>query len=373
MADASPIIGKIYGVDIQLHWLLILFLAFLLFDSIGYFILITLLFTCVLLHELAHAITSKRNGIAVRKIFINLLLGETFIDTSNIKPNQEFYISVAGPISSILIGLVCGFFVIFMPAGFLNVIFQYLFEINLLLGVFNLLPGFPLDGGRVFRSYLQERMEKLRATRITVMLGNIIAVLIVIGTIAYVGLPILHTPSILSNGGQLLYDEFLVVFSFIMAMFMYVAGKAEMQMIYVSQYASKVGVTKAMSDNFILESPDTTLAKLYDDIVSKHTHIALFIDGNAVKVVSRIPSNLMSKEAIVSSEKPIAVWGVEIPKIQYNVSIDKAINIMRYNEATIAAVLKRDKIVGVLLEQHLESFIALHISHHRTANAQEKE
>jgi Zn-dependent protease len=364
MDDLSPTIGSVYGIDIQVHWLLLLFLFFLLFISYQLFALFTLFYACVLLHEVAHSVTSIRNGVPVKRIEINLLLGESFIDTENMKPIQEFYVSAAGPVSSILIGFVFGLLAIYAPPGFLRLLAQEMFILNIIVGVFNLLPGFPLDGGRVFRSYLQRRMDKLRATRITVGLGNVIAVLLVVGTVAYV----------LSSGQSFLYDEFVVLFDAIIAMFMYSGGQAELQSIYIKKYTSKISVRMAMSRDFILEKPTTTLSELYKDMISRHTYMALFFEKGSVKLVSKVPSNPLSKEGLVDSDRPISVWGADIPTVQYNASLDKAIEAMRFNDASIAAVVNGRAVVGVLLERHVESIVALHISHQVTnKKRQEKE
>jgi Zn-dependent protease len=364
MAGSSPSIGKIYGIDIQIHWLLLLFLLFLLVISVQLFVLVALFYACVLLHEVAHSITSIRNGVKVKRIEVNLLMGESFIDIGRLKPVQEFYVSIAGPIASILMGLAFGFLAIYAPVGFIRLLFQELFILNLLVGGFNLLPGFPLDGGRVFRSYLQERMGKLRATKITVKLGNAIAVLLVIGTVAYV---------LLNSSNSFLYDELVVFFDAIIAMFMYSGGQAELQAIYLKRYTSQISVMDAISTDFIIEKPSTTLSELYKDILSKHTSIAMFFDGGGVKLVSKLPSMSWNKNDIINSDQPISRFGAEIPNVPYNATLDKGIDVMRFNDSNVAAVTRGKSIVGVLLEQHVESIVALHISHHGSHKGQEKE
>ncbi len=363
MTDFSLSIGKVYGIEIRVHWLLILALLFLLYLSPFLFLLFALFYACVLLHELAHSITSVKNGVEVRKIEVNLLLGESFIDTEKLTPAQEFYVSAAGPVASILTGLVFGLLAIYAPVGIIRSLVQELFILNVLVGAFNLLPGFPLDGGRVFRSYLQRKMDRLRATRITVRLGNAIAVLLVIGTIAYV----------FYANQSLVYDEIIIFFDAIIATFMYSGGQAELQAIYIKKYTARIVVKDVISRDFILAKPTTTLSELYSAMLSRHTYTALFMENGRIKIVSKLPSNPLSREGVADSDRPISQWGVQIPQVPYNASLDKAIDVMRFNASSVAAVLKGKKVAGVLMERHLESIVALHISHQMTSKKQEKE
>ncbi|MEM3180976.1 MAG: site-2 protease family protein, partial [Candidatus Micrarchaeaceae archaeon] len=183
----SPKIGKIFGVDIELHWLSILFLLLFLFISLYLFLLMLLLLVSVLLHELAHSVTSIRNKIKVSKIILILPIGGlSVLDKININPKIEFNIAVAGPIMSIFIGSAFGVLVPFTPPGIITQIFQFMFEINILLGVLNLLPAFPTDGGRVFRSYLERKHNFYDATMLTVKTSKAIMYALVIGALAYV-------------------------------------------------------------------------------------------------------------------------------------------------------------------------------------------
>ena len=183
----SPKIGRIFGIDIELHWLSVLFLILFLFVSVYIFFLMLLILASVLLHELAHSITAIRNKVKVSKIILILPIGGLSVLASiNINPKIEFNIAIAGPIMSILLGTFFGIFVPFMPPGLLTQVFQFMFEINILLGVLNLLPAFPTDGGRVFRSYLERKYDWYKSTMLTVKLSKGIMYALVIGTLAYV-------------------------------------------------------------------------------------------------------------------------------------------------------------------------------------------
>lgn len=111
-----------------------------------------LLYLSVLLHEVSHALMAKRYGLPVRSITLHFLGGVTEIDGEAQTPGREFGISVVGPLSSIAVGLVVGVVWWLLPPGLVQYIFGALALANLFIGVLNLVPGMPLDGGRVLRA-----------------------------------------------------------------------------------------------------------------------------------------------------------------------------------------------------------------------------
>ena len=147
MAQGSVRIGRIAGIDIELHWLFILLILFFIYLSPLLGFIWILLFVCVLIHELSHSITALRNGIKVSRIILMPIGGASIINDIGINPEAELNISVAGPLMSFVLGGIFGILVIFTPPGIITYIVQYLFLINILLGVFNILPAFPMDGG----------------------------------------------------------------------------------------------------------------------------------------------------------------------------------------------------------------------------------
>lgn len=131
------------------------------------------LFVSVLLHELSHSIVAIKHGIPVRDIYLFIFGGVAMIEKEPSSPLTEFKIAIAGPIMSFLLGFI--FFVVayFYPYdnlfnGFIN----YLFLVNFTLGFFNLIPAFPLDGGRILRSILWSKYGLLKATYISSKFGT---------------------------------------------------------------------------------------------------------------------------------------------------------------------------------------------------------
>lgn len=111
-----------------------------------------LLYLSILLHEMSHALMARRFGLPVRSISLQFLGGSTEIEREPQTPGQEFKVAVVGPLTSLAIGLVAVLLVLVIPDGLTRLAFQLLAGANLVVGALNLLPGLPLDGGRVLRA-----------------------------------------------------------------------------------------------------------------------------------------------------------------------------------------------------------------------------
>jgi Zn-dependent protease len=351
MVEFSPYIGSIDGIEIQLHWSFLLLLLFILLVSAYYFVIWVLLFVCVLIHELTHSVTSRRNGVAVKKIILYPFGGGSVIDFNKVNPEIEFRISIVGPISSLLLAALFGVAAIYAPAGMIRYTLQLLFLLNIFLGVFNLLPWLPLDGGRALRSYLQERMSYYDATKAAVKVSNVISGLFIVGTIVYVAL----------IPGTFTYKEFIVLWDVLLAMFIYTGARAEMQNAFVKENISSLRVGDAVSKSYVEVKGSTTIPQLYKTMLKYHTHVVLFRDGDAIKAVSNLSLDKMPwKGKAMASVKPL---GVEVPQMRYGERLYGAMEKMQTYETGIVAVMRGNRLVGVLLAPHVESVVSLYLSH----------
>jgi CBS domain-containing protein len=166
------------------------------------------LFFCVLVHELAHCIVALRRGIRINSITLLILGGVSSIENELPDPVDELPMSLVGPLTSAGLGIISWVavtavlrFVMDRPlAAVLVFLFGYLALLNVILFLFNLLPAFPMDGGRVLRAWLAERMPLARATKIAADVGKVFAfifvifgflslnfILIIIGIFIYLG------------------------------------------------------------------------------------------------------------------------------------------------------------------------------------------
>jgi Zn-dependent protease len=194
-------IGRIAGIDIEVNvsWIVILVLltfslavswfpatvprqSTLIYWVLG-FIAALLLFVSVLLHELAHSLVARARGLPVKRITLFIFGGVSDLEQEPQSPGVEFQIAIVGPLTSLVIGavtLVAGN-LIGPNAPLVAAVLTYLGVTNLLLGVFNLIPGFPLDGGRVLRAIIWRVTGSLRqATRAATLVGQVIAYLFIL-------------------------------------------------------------------------------------------------------------------------------------------------------------------------------------------------
>jgi Zn-dependent protease len=219
-------LGRVFGIPLYIHWtfwLLPLWVVYMTARLGGAELALNLAvvaaaFGCVLLHELGHALTARIYGIGTRDITLYPIGGVARLERLAEKPVQELWITLAGPAVNLAIAtvltavlMVVGMFDPGLVFGSLAGVFLVrLLFVNVLMVLFNLLPAFPMDGGRVLRALLAMGLGQLRATRIAVNVGLVMAVLLGLG-----GVLLLHNP-------------FLVV----IALFVFMAGQAELQAAY---------------------------------------------------------------------------------------------------------------------------------------------
>jgi Zn-dependent protease/CBS domain-containing protein len=190
-------IGRIFGIDVKVHWTFFLLLAF--FAFAGYrgsgslagalvaMVVILALFVCVLLHEFGHSIVAQRLGIEVPDITLLPIGGVARLKNLPERPWDEVKIAIAGPLVNVVLAPI--FFAVALslgagplePAnilrggGSVGQVFSYLGIINVALVVFNMIPAFPMDGGRVLRGLLATRLGPVRATDIAATIGQFFA------------------------------------------------------------------------------------------------------------------------------------------------------------------------------------------------------
>jgi len=203
---ANISLGRWFGVPVGLHysWFVIAGLITLSLTSqfaasnptwspaaVGSLAALTgaLFFVCIVLHELAHASIARLSDVPVHGITLFALGGVAQIEKDAGTPAKEFWIAIAGPVASVIIAILCGLMAavagFVAPAGSLSgfaVLFGWLAYINIALAVFNLIPGFPLDGGRVLRSIVWAVTDDAhRATRIAARVGQVVASIFIAG------------------------------------------------------------------------------------------------------------------------------------------------------------------------------------------------
>jgi len=199
-------LGTIHGIEIGLHYSWFIIAALIVFSLGEHFrhvnhnwspseVWVAALFTAVLffvtllLHELAHSLVAQARGLKVKAITLFALGGVSQIEEDATDAKTEFWVAIAGPIASLIIGFGCiaiaaalGWHPSAEPRTAVTAVLVWLGYINVGLGIFNLIPGFPLDGGRVFRGIVWAITKDAdRSTRIAARVGQVVAFLLILG------------------------------------------------------------------------------------------------------------------------------------------------------------------------------------------------
>ena len=177
-------LGEIFGIPVYLDWsTIILALMFLQTGSILFAAGLTVvLLASIVLHELGHSLTARCFGCNTRDITLTVIGGCASLECMPRKAWQEFLTAAAGPFVSIVLGISLLFAAAVMRDG--NMLGEVLWSggvINIGLALFNLLPGFPMDGGRIFRSALRLVLSRAKATYVAMVVGRVAAALLVLG------------------------------------------------------------------------------------------------------------------------------------------------------------------------------------------------
>ena len=202
---SSYTIGRIAGVDLKVHVTFLLLLIWVAFREWSYggpiaaavsLALVLAVFACVVLHEFGHVLMAQQFGIRTRDVVLLPIGGVARLEYFPTKPRQEFLIALAGPVVTLAIAILLYAVVTLQgnrPPGFTSLMtfghsFVYnLLVVNVYILLFNLIPAFPMDGGRVLRAVLSSRLGLLTGTRIAATVGKGLAV--VFGLYAMFGGP----------------------------------------------------------------------------------------------------------------------------------------------------------------------------------------
>ena len=176
-------LGEVFGIPVYLDWsTIILALMFLQLDNIVLSLaLAAVLLVSIVLHELGHSLTARCFGCNTKDITLTVIGGCASLERMPYKAWQELLVAAAGPATSFVIGAAMWFAAVALNEGFAAVLLWCGAQLNIGLGLFNLLPGFPMDGGRIFRSLARFFTTRARATYVAMAVGRVFAVLLVVG------------------------------------------------------------------------------------------------------------------------------------------------------------------------------------------------
>lgn len=342
-------IARVAGIDIYIHatFLLLIYLVGISYwnqqGTIGAVIsgvgFILALFTCVVLHEFGHSLTARRYGIKTRHITLLPIGGVAALEKMPEDPRQEIHVAIAGPIVNFVIAF---FLYVYLnlqhlpiPQEELSVTggsFLYrLMMVNIFIGGFNLLPAFPMDGGRILRAVLALRMDHAQATRKAASVGQFLAL-----GMGFLGI---------------LYNPFLLI----IAVFIWFGASMESSAEQLKSVLAHATVRHAMLSEFHTLSPEDTLAKAVEfTLAGSQKDFPVGYDNRLVKVLhhSDLIKGLQSQgEHARISNLPLQ----DILSADVNEPLGKLLERMQGNPAQMICVTDGGNVAGLFnLENILE-------------------
>ncbi len=349
----SLTIGRFGGTAVKIHVTFLLLLAWIGFsawqqggpaaarDSLVFIILI---FVCVVLHEFGHILVARRYGIQAPEVTLLPIGGVASLQALPEKPSQEFAIAIAGPAVNFVIALV-----LLAVLGQFNAadlqrlddprvsLIARLADANLFLAIFNLIPAFPMDGGRVLRALLAMKLGRARATRIAASIGQAFAF-----GLGFLGL----------------FGNPLLIF---IAIFVYVAAAGEAQMTAIHESARGLTVGQAMETRFASLAANARLADAVDALLATAQHEFPVVDAFSK------PIGLVTREdifaALKDQDRDAAVAGfmrAPIETLRAEAPLDATVDRFLQQGAPADCVVDRDGVlVGVLGRQNLAEMMMI--------------
>lgn len=356
-------LGRVSNIDIRVHFtffFILLLGAMQWGGSLGngqaalFGVLVTLLlFVCVLLHELGHSLVAQRLGIPVKQILLMPLGGVALLGRNPEKPKHELLIAVAGPLVNVaiiaallvltpLLGIDMPSLAGGRPAPGLDTLVWWMLLANVSLVLFNLIPAFPLDGGRMFRALLAMRLGNLRATRIAARLGQVLAF----------GLGLLG----------LVTGNFLLV---LIAVFIFFGAGAEtveaqargiLGSVKARDAANRYAVTLTVGDRL------STVAPLM--MATQQADFAVMLSGQPIGVLRGADV----QHALTTGTGDAYVTGImqrEFLRVDAEQNLYDVRNIMAERGASVAAVYEGDAYVGLLTMGGIQEVLRLWLTSKR--------
>jgi Zn-dependent protease len=344
-------LGQVAGIEIFAHWTLLILIISIIAGhvvvgaSVGTavegFAFVVAVFGCVLLHELGHALAAQRYGICTLDITLLPIGGVARLERLPEEPRQELWVALAGPAVNVLIAAVI-FLAIEVIYGFASLhnvvmpgerLLAKLMWTNLVLVGFNLLPAFPMDGGRALRALLAHRLNYVRATQIATSAGQMMAIFF-----AVLGF----------------FFNWLLVF---IALFVYVGAGQEARMVQTHALLRSGNTRTAMMTRFRVLSPDNTLAAAANELLAGPQEDFPVLDRS--RLVGVLPRNTLIK-ALAQTGPDASVDTVmqrDCPVAQETDTLEQTFETMRSGGCSSLPVLRDGHVVGVVTMENIEDWM----------------
>lgn len=358
-------IGTFAGIDVFIHATFLLIIGWVGFSywqqtntlagTVEGILFIILLFVCVVLHEYGHALTARRFGIKTRDITLYPIGGVARLERMTDKPIQEFWVALAGPAVNIIIAVLLAVWLIL--SGTLASLaelslttgsfIERLMFVNLSLVLFNLIPAFPMDGGRVLRALLAMRLEYTRATQIAATIGQGLALLFGI-----IGL--LSNPSLL-----------------FIAFFVWIGAAQEASMVQMKSALGGIPVRRVTITDYQTLSPADTLGRAIELILAgNQTDFPVVDNTDIVGVLSR--NDILTALPNLDQSVPVStIMRRDIQVADANEMLEPALARLQACNCHTMPVTYNGKLVGLLTTENVGEFLMIQ-SVMRKTNAHRK-
>lgn len=353
---ANLSLGHISGIRIIVHWTFFFLIAWIVFEEIKRggdaesvlfnVAFILAVFLCVVLHELGHALMAKRFGIKTEKITLLPIGGMASLEKLPNSPKEELLVVIAGPLVNVAIAIILYFlipiqdyvqlnfttaFETLMTLNLQNFLF-FLFIVNVGLVIFNSIPAFPMDGGRILRALLAMRIGRVKATQIASSIGLMIAVVFFL-----IGL---------------IYNPLLIF----IALFIFLAAFGENQMIQHLALLDGHTVEEAMLLNITTFKPQDSIDLVVNKIISG-------TETSFIVVVDHMVKGILDHKIILeNSNKNVLVGNLMNTKFKTVKSTDhlKTIYQLIYEDKQgFFPVVDNGKLVGAIDSTNLNEYVLL--------------
>jgi len=361
MKQYSISLRKLFGIPITIHWTFWILIVWIVVNGVmkgqsssqllWYVLFVMAIFVCVGLHELGHALAAKRYGIKTHSITFLPIGGVARLMKIPDKPKQELIITIAGPMVNIIIALVLGIVLLLtkripFSAENLDLITSInasnflfmLFLINIMLFIFNMIPAFPMDGGRIFRALLSFVFPRLKATRLAVRVGQGFAIVFVL-----LGL---------------LYNPFLIV----IAIFITLGAQTELQDVKFSKTLDQYKASDLMMRKFEIFNEDQSLYSAVTEILRGQDKVFIvkddygptgfFTKNDILKGLSEMGQKTMLKNIMRTNLN----W---VKENQNGVTI---YDLMKKEQLPILLVGDQNQLSGIINFENIQEFIQLQAS-----------
>lgn len=357
-------IARILGIDINVHatWIIALFLvawslsagyfkdSYPNWQSSSYWLAGTfsalLLFVCVLLHEMAHSLLALAKGLPVHGITLFIFGGVSSIEMQDDEAHDEFLIAVVGPLSSLVLAGLAWLATQMLTSGEIaSAVLQYLVGINVMLALFNLVPGFPLDGGRVLRSIIWGITGDFeKATRIAASVGQFIGYFLIAAGVVWLW------------SGQV----FNGLWTAFIGWFLNSAAEAS-KVQTVTSYAFR-GLTAAdlLEPEPETLTPDTPVATFVRDHILRHGERALpVVFGERVLGIVSLSDVKRLPEAQWANTPVTSIMSRDVLAVAPTDDVSEGLRLLAEHDVHQVLVLDDGRLLGVLTRAHLVEYLQL--------------